>query len=69
MIVESVTIECLRCGQSRSFARQSRQCHEAGECPRCRYVGWAFSTELSERSRKLLRDIPLERRFFLRPVG
>jgi hypothetical protein len=32
-------------------------------------VGWAFSAELTERSRKLLRDVPLERRFFLRPVG
>ena len=66
--MEAVTIECLRCGEARSFSRSHRS-HEAGECPRCRYVGWAFSAELTERSRKLLRDVPLERRFFLRPVG
>jgi hypothetical protein len=32
-------------------------------------VGWAFSAELSERARKLLRDMPLERRLLLRPVA
>ena len=66
--MESVTIECLRCGQTRSFARSHRS-REAGECRRCGYVGWAFSEELSESSRQLLRDVPLERRFFLRPIA
>jgi len=41
---------------------------EAGECPRCNYVGWAFSSELSERTRRLFRDLPLERRLALRTV-
>ena len=34
----------------------------SAECPRCHYVGWASSNELTERTRKLLRDLPLERR-------
>jgi hypothetical protein len=42
--------------------------HEAGICPRCEYVGWAYSSDLSERTRKLVRELPLERRAFLRPV-
>jgi len=32
-------------------------------------VGWAFSNELNERARKPLRDVPLERRPFLRRVA
>ena len=59
-------VECLHCGSQRSLDKGA---HDAGECPRCRYVGWAFSAELTERSRKLLREVPLERRFFLRPVA
>lgn len=33
-----------------------------GHCPRCGYVGWAYSDELSEDERRTLRDVPLERR-------
>ncbi len=32
------------------------------ECPKCSYVGWASSAELSERTRRLLRERPLDRR-------
>jgi hypothetical protein len=45
-----------------------RRIEEAGSCPRCEYVGWAYSSDLNERTRKLVRELPLERRFFLRPV-
>lgn len=45
-----------------------RRNEEAGNCPRCQYVGWAYSGDLNERTRKLFRDLPLERRLRLRPV-
>ncbi len=32
------------------------------ECPKCGYVGWAASAELSERTRGFLRELPVERR-------
>lgn len=66
--MEEPTVECLRCGAARSFTPGRWRYQEAGECPRCHYVGWAFSAELSERSRRLFRDLPLERRLTIRPV-
>lgn len=32
----------------------------AGHCPRCGYVGWAFSDDLDEDERRALRDVPVE---------
>jgi ribosomal protein S27AE len=61
--MESRTVECLRCGSTRSTDRAAAAHHlEAGECPRCGYVGWAETSELSESTRRALRDRPLERR-------
>jgi len=37
-----------------------------GECPRCGYVGWARPDDLNERSRRALRERPLDRRRLLR---
>jgi hypothetical protein len=54
-------VECLNCGHRRSVREAEPRSGEA-ECPRCRYVGWASSAELSERTRRLLRDRPVERR-------
>ena len=67
-LVESLIVECLRCGHSRPFTPGPRRCDDVGACPRCEYVGWAYSTDLSEKTRKLFRDLPLERRLHLRPV-
>jgi hypothetical protein len=66
--VEPLTVECLRCGQSRPFTPGPRRNEESGSCPRCAYVGWAFSADLTERTRRLVRDLPLERRLRIRPV-
>jgi hypothetical protein len=66
--VDSVTVECLRCGQTREFSPGPQRFEEAGECPRCQYVGWAYSSDLSERTRRLFRELPLERRFRLRAI-
>jgi hypothetical protein len=59
--MESLTVECLRCGNRRTAERQSRHV-DAGECPRCGYVGWAASVELTEPMRRALRERPVERR-------
>jgi hypothetical protein len=62
------TVECLRCGGSRELHPETSRREAAGECPRCRYVGWAYSNELTERTRKLFRDLPVERRPRLRTL-
>jgi hypothetical protein len=54
-------VECLNCGYRRSVL-ETEQHTGQDECPRCRYVGWAASAELSEHTRRLLRERPLERR-------
>ncbi len=54
-------VECLSCGYLRAI-RDDERSSALEECPRCRYVGWASSAELSERTRRLLRDRPLSSR-------
>jgi hypothetical protein len=66
--VEPLIVECLRCGHARAFTPGRYRYEECGACPRCEYVGWAYTDELSERTRRLFRDLPLERRFRLRAV-
>ena len=66
--METLTLECLRCGDMRKVDSAPQRAMVAGECPRCGYLGWARTTELSERLRKALRDRPPERRR-LRPVA
>jgi hypothetical protein len=68
MDVESLSVECLRCGHSRSFTPGPRRNEEAASCPRCEYVGWAYSAELTEKTRRLFRELPLERRLRFRTV-
>jgi hypothetical protein len=55
--VEIRTVECLRCGDVREIAGR-----DAGECPRCEYVGWALVADLTEKLRRILRERPPERR-------
>jgi len=54
-------VECLNCGYRRAVRETDRRT-ALDECPRCHYVGWAATAELSERTRRLLRDRPIERR-------
>jgi hypothetical protein len=60
-------VECLSCGYRRAIRSDERR-SALDECPRCHYVGWASSAELSERTRRLLRDRPLDVRRRLRVV-
>ena len=55
-------VECLHCGEQRIYDTDGPHGHDAGECARCGYVGWAFADDLDERVRRLLRERPLERR-------
>ena len=66
--VETLLVECLRCGHQRSFSPGPRRQQEAGACPRCDYVGWAWTAELNERTRRLVRELPVEARLRLRTV-
>ncbi len=59
-----VVIECLRCGRVRDAACASTHVPDAGVCPRCSYVGWALSDDLSEEERRDLRELPVEERRF-----
>jgi len=59
--VERVRIECLSCGARRQAADEVEHV-DAGECPRCGYVGWARVEDLTEVARRLIRERPLERR-------
>jgi hypothetical protein len=54
-------VECLSCGHRRAVRGAERR-SALDECPRCRYVGWASSAELSEQTRRLLRERPVDRR-------
>jgi hypothetical protein len=54
-------VECLNCGHRRAVRAGIRR-SALDECPKCSYVGWAASCELSERTRQLLRDRPVVQR-------
>jgi hypothetical protein len=54
-------VECLGCGYRRAVRSGERRSGR-DECPRCHYVGWASTADLSENTRRLLRERPLDRR-------
>ena len=66
--MERLTVECLRCGTSRAFEKNGEHRPDAGECPRCGYVGWAESSALSETVRRRIRELPPEQRVGLHAV-
>jgi Zn ribbon nucleic-acid-binding protein len=60
--MESLVVECLRCGTSRQLDPAPLRQANPPECPKCGYVGWAPVDDLSEQERRALRARPLERR-------
>jgi DNA-directed RNA polymerase subunit RPC12/RpoP len=64
---EKQAVECLRCGSFRTVERERSQRLDPGECPKCGYLGWALFTDLTEATRRLLRERPPERRADQRP--
>jgi hypothetical protein len=53
-----LTVECLNCGGPRRVPMATAGRGDAGECPRCRYLGWAPSEALSEAIRRRIREQP-----------
>ena len=60
--MDTLMIECLRCGDVRQVPTPDGAKVDAGECHRCDYVGWALVADLTEKLRRVLRDRPPERR-------
>ena len=60
--MDSLALECLRCGTTRLARRDDHKRLDSPECPRCGYLGWAPMLELTEFERGELRDHPLELR-------
>jgi len=58
----SLTVECLRCGAERVLFAASHERLDGGECPRCDYVGWVPSNDMSEALRRRIRERPPEHR-------
>jgi hypothetical protein len=54
--MESLVIECLRCGTSRVARRDRFKHFEAPECPECGYLGWTPVLELTEAERRAPRE-------------
>ena len=60
--METLIVECLRCGDVRQVPARKGHNVNAGECKRCDYVGWASVSDLTEKLRRILRERPPERR-------
>jgi hypothetical protein len=60
--METLTVECLRCGETRAVHVREGEHVDTGECAHCEYVGWALVADLTEKLRRVLRDRPPERR-------
>src|SRR6266550_827846 len=50
--METLMIECLRCGDVRQVPTPDGAKVDAGECHRCDYVGWALVADLTEKLRR-----------------
>ena len=66
--MDTLAVECLRCGTTRIARQNVFRRFDAPECPHCGYLGWAPSVEMTELERQLLRSNPLDLRT-LRPVA
>jgi len=60
--MDTLTVECLRCGGHHPLLRTMSKALQNGGCPRCGYLGWAEPGGVSERTRRALRDRPVEQR-------
>jgi hypothetical protein len=60
--MDTLMVECLRCGDVRHVPAREGEHVRAGECRRCDYVGWASVADVTEKLRRMLRERPPERR-------
>jgi hypothetical protein len=54
--MESLVVECLRCGTTRMARRDVFKRFEAPECPHCGYLGWAPVLELTDAEQQALSE-------------
>jgi hypothetical protein len=66
--MEPLSVECLRCGMPWAVQIDGGDHLHPDECPRCGYLGWAHSNDLTESVRRRIREQPPERRVSLYPV-
>jgi Zn ribbon nucleic-acid-binding protein len=55
-VMESLVVECLRCGTTRVARRDRFKHFETPECPDCGYLGWTPVLELLEAERRAPRE-------------
>ncbi len=60
--LDTLTVECLRCGTPRQTRYTVWRHVESAECPKCGYVGWANSRRADGAQRRALRERPLAAR-------
>ena len=60
--MDSLVVECLRCGVSRLARRTAFRRFETPECPHCGYLGWAPVIELADDEGEAKRERAPERR-------
>jgi hypothetical protein len=60
--MQRLLVECLNCGHERTLTLPEGKVLAGCECPRCDYLGWARTVELSEDTRRRLREHPLDSR-------
>jgi hypothetical protein len=67
--MQYLSVECLRCGGPRRVPADVAGRGDAGECPRCAYLGWAPSEALSEAIRRRIREQSPEARSRIKLVA
>jgi hypothetical protein len=60
--MESLVVECLRCGTTRKAHRDLHKRFDVPECPECGYLGWAPVLELSEPEQRAPAEQPVPKR-------
>jgi hypothetical protein len=56
--MESLVVECLRCGATRMARRDVFKRFETPECPNCGYLGWAPVLELTDAEQRASSERP-----------
>lgn len=60
--MESLVVECLRCGTVRRVRRTVHRRFETPECPNCGYLGWKPLLELTESKRPAPGGQPVDKK-------
>jgi uncharacterized Zn finger protein len=58
--VETIVVECLRCGVTHELVRAHGHTLEGSQCPRCGYLGWARPGDLNDQVRVVMHERLIE---------